>query len=253
MAHGDSVCIAVVNGVNMAVKVEAPKNPDRKFTFYLPVQDKHVVAMLEKRGHKLAKSSGNDFDILLLVGGVDIVPMLYGEGLHSTTHCNIKRDMDEIMLVRSLHHMRMKVGICRGAQLLNVLSGGRLWQHVNGHVCASGHMMKLYDDHQRQIHVSSRHHQMMIPGSEGWVLGTSMEATTFINETMGQNDLSSEQRKKIGWKDPEIVYYGSTHSLCFQPHPEDNDDECQDLFFNVINDFWDDKYHKQSLMGWEGE
>src|SRR5438309_1359385 len=60
-------------------------------------------------------------------------------------------------------------GICRGSQFLNVMAGGRLCQHLDGH--GSWHDMETSDG--RSFEVSSTHHQMMLPPEGAKVIGWS--------------------------------------------------------------------------------
>ena len=72
-------------------------------------------------------------DGLLLPGGADISPSLYGENAH--TKCgkpNATRDLSEpFLLALALEQGKPVLGICRGCQLLNVALGGSLWQDIS--------------------------------------------------------------------------------------------------------------------------
>ncbi len=69
---------------------------------------------------------------LILVGGEDISPLTYGHEPHPETDPpNVRRDRAELGLLRGAIERDMPVlGICRGFQLMNVLYGGDLVQHV---------------------------------------------------------------------------------------------------------------------------
>ena len=71
-------------------------------------------------------------DGLLLPGGVDVQPGLYGEPPHPTvTEVNEARDAYEIALVRAALAADVPVlAICRGLQVLNVAAGGTLVQDI---------------------------------------------------------------------------------------------------------------------------
>jgi putative glutamine amidotransferase len=73
---------------------------------------------------------------LILLGGGDVDPALYGEAAHPTTEIVPKpRDEYEIALVRSaLSHDLPVFAICRGVQLLNVALGGSLLQDIPSQV-----------------------------------------------------------------------------------------------------------------------
>ncbi|HEV3363720.1 MAG TPA: gamma-glutamyl-gamma-aminobutyrate hydrolase family protein [Acidimicrobiia bacterium] len=73
------------------------------------------------------------FDGLLLVGGGDVDPVLYGqEPEPETGHVNPIRDGFEIPLVRAAIDRGVPMlCICRGVQVLNVALGGSLHQHIS--------------------------------------------------------------------------------------------------------------------------
>jgi putative glutamine amidotransferase len=73
------------------------------------------------------------FDGLLLVGGGDIDPALYGqEAVPEVAHISPARDEFEIPLVRAAIERGMPtLCICRGIQVLNVALGGTLLQHIS--------------------------------------------------------------------------------------------------------------------------
>jgi putative glutamine amidotransferase len=72
------------------------------------------------------------FDGLLLTGGGDIDPALYGQETRpEVAHVNPARDEFEIPLVRAAIEAGVPtLCICRGAQVLNVALGGTLHQHI---------------------------------------------------------------------------------------------------------------------------
>src|SRR5262245_4364909 len=113
---------------------------------------------------------------LLLTGGVDVDPRLYGEKRSPLTdRPNRRRDADELALLRQALKRDLPVlCICRGHELLNVAMGGSLVQHIradehrwhedgtsNWHnvvVDSSGRLSNIYGQ-RRTLHVNSRHHQ----------------------------------------------------------------------------------------------
>jgi putative glutamine amidotransferase len=72
---------------------------------------------------------------LLLAGGTDVDPALYGEPRRpETDEPDQKRDELERALLREALDRDLPVfGICRGIQLFNVVLGGTLLQHIEGH------------------------------------------------------------------------------------------------------------------------
>jgi putative glutamine amidotransferase len=76
---------------------------------------------------------------LLLTGGEDLEPTLYGEARHATvTDVDPKRDEFETALVREARARRLPIlAICRGVQVLNVACGGTLVQDISSQVPGS--------------------------------------------------------------------------------------------------------------------
>lgn len=73
---------------------------------------------------------------VLLTGGADVDPVLYGEPAHATYEpAGPHRDGFEIEAIRlALERDLPLLAICRGAQVLNVACGGTLWQDIPSQV-----------------------------------------------------------------------------------------------------------------------
>ncbi|MEP6808171.1 MAG: gamma-glutamyl-gamma-aminobutyrate hydrolase family protein [Chloroflexota bacterium] len=73
-------------------------------------------------------------DGLLLPGGADLDPALYGEQPDPAVAVEWARDDLELAAWTAARARGLPVfGICRGFQAINVFSGGRLIQHLEGH------------------------------------------------------------------------------------------------------------------------
>jgi len=124
---------------------------------------------------------------LLLTGGADIEPALYGETRAQGVeldHPSSERDRLECELLDEARSRGLPVlAICRGLQLLNARLGGTLWQDLKlqagiaGHdfavdagwprdhrahrveAAAGDHPMRAWADRFGGIEVNSRHHQ----------------------------------------------------------------------------------------------
>jgi putative glutamine amidotransferase len=75
-----------------------------------------------------------DVDGVLLTGGGDVDPAVYGEARHpSVEDAEAGRDGFEVALARQAMARDVPIlGICRGAQVLNVAAGGTLVQDIPG-------------------------------------------------------------------------------------------------------------------------
>jgi putative glutamine amidotransferase len=123
------------------------------------------------------RSSLDDCAGLVLTGGIDIDPSLYGEAAQpEVDEIDRPRDEFELTLLREALEADLPVlAICRGHQLLNVCFGGGLLQHVAGDahrwqedepVTSSFHDVSLSAGSKLHavygsglIKVNSRHHQ----------------------------------------------------------------------------------------------
>lgn len=75
---------------------------------------------------------------LLLSGGADIDPRLYGAPVDGALDIERERDRLEATAWAVAEERQVPVlGICRGLQAINVFSGGSLLQHVEGHAAAA--------------------------------------------------------------------------------------------------------------------
>lgn len=178
------------------------------------------------------RTSAKDAHILIFSGGTDISPSMYGE---FTVHPKTQRPdrhrdtMENKAFVAGLAKKKVLVGICRGAQLLNVLNGGRLWQHVNNHQNTT-HVTMYTDDKGARYGVmtTSDHHQMMRPAKHARILGVA-STCTFRATGIEDNPITEDDEY-----DPEIVWYPRTKSLCYQPHPEWGLASDRNLFLDCI-------------------
>lgn len=110
-------------------------------------------------GVRMATVSADDYaealDGLLLQGGKDLDPALYGQTPeHIIGEPDPVRDRFELDLVQAFHARRKPVfGICRGMQLINVALGGSLYQDlaVQGASAYSHVESSRYDQHHHAL------------------------------------------------------------------------------------------------------
>lgn len=130
-------------------------------------------------------------DGIMLVGGADIESCRYGARPHTDAEpAQTTRDAVELALVRRAAARDLPVlGICRGMQVINVASGGTLWQHLpDSHATSdhrrtagtfegNGHTVRLVDGSlaasaagESDHHVLSHHHQSVDRVGDGLIV-----------------------------------------------------------------------------------
>lgn len=99
----------------------------------------YAEAVRQARGEPVLVGAGDPvpeaYDGLLLAGGTDLHPSLYGqeivESVRATLTVDAGRDTLELALAsQALEADRPVLGICRGIQMINVAAGGTLWQDL---------------------------------------------------------------------------------------------------------------------------
>ena len=92
------------------------------------------VPLDEGASVEIRRAAFSAMDGLLLTGGADLDPARYGEPLDGSRGIEAGRDALEAEAYRAATDAAVPVlGVCRGMQMLNVLSGGSLVQHLEGH------------------------------------------------------------------------------------------------------------------------
>lgn len=104
---------------------------------------------------------------LMLTGGPDVDPLLYGATPDPDAGLELCRPLDDLelrLLDHALHHDMPVLAICRGMQILNVSFGGQLIQDL------PGHQVEQKDGHW----VSTTHQIYLSPGSKAAaIIGTA--------------------------------------------------------------------------------
>ncbi|HEY5154279.1 MAG TPA: gamma-glutamyl-gamma-aminobutyrate hydrolase family protein [Acidimicrobiales bacterium] len=113
----------------------------------------------------------DDLDGLVLEGGSDVCPRSYGERpLRPEWEGDEARDRYEIELIHAFHDAGKPVlGICRGAQILNVAFGGTLYQDITTQVEGSfeHRNWEIYDTNLHEVHLAAGSHLADLYGVSG--------------------------------------------------------------------------------------
>ncbi len=147
---------------------------------------RYIHAVEEAGGEAVVLAADQDgapfslegLDGLLLSGGGDVTPSLYGQGIEGAEIDEIDLSRDEMerrLIQEALARDVPVLGICRGMQVLNVVMGGALVQHIPGHRATGGasawHPVRVEAGSKLaealgaagEMEVNSRHHQGVTP------------------------------------------------------------------------------------------
>ncbi len=147
---------------------------------------------------------------LVLAGGVDVDPKLYGEKPGpNTDKPNEERDRHELALLEQAVEGDIPVlCICRGYQLMNVFFGGSILQDIEGEghkwhedassryhevIAAGGIVAGVYGEGQAVL-VNSRHHQGVTPER----VAKGLTATATAHDDFVEALESAENRWVVG-------------------------------------------------------
>jgi putative glutamine amidotransferase len=165
-----------------------------------------------------------ELDGLVLMGGSDVSPSSYGEKPLKPEWAGDKiRDDYEIALLRAFVGAGKPVlGVCRGAQVINVAQGGTLYQDIASQFPgALNH--RNWDIYDRNSHATA-----IVPGSGLAALypGVSLTKTNSVHHQAAKElgrDLVVE-----AWSEPDRVaealrWTGPSYVFAVQWHPEFHD------------------------------
>lgn len=170
-------------------------------------------------------------DGLLITGGADVDPKLYGEEKSSACgELSPERDRLEMMFAKlAVEHDLPILGICRGCQVLNVVYGGTLIQDIptelgipmnvhrqpedyavvtHGVTIEPGTLLAQIDG-PGEIRVNSRHHQAVKALGEGLVLNGRSSADGIVESF---NDPSKRFMLGVQWH-PEMLSHERPEAL----------------------------------------
>lgn len=211
-------------------------NPKELKVFIGTPRLRNEIHMFRSRGFSITPLI-EQADIVVFTGGSDISPALYGEKLHPRTNPIFDRDKRELKMYRESQG-KFRFGICRGGQLLNVLSGGKLWQHIDNHNCGDHEIRDVLTS--KKLMATSVHHQGFRPGKSAVVIAVAKVST--FKEAEFDTWKANQPRQNHAWEtDYEVLFYPETRSLCLQYHPEfvdDNDGELVNYTFELLSRYY---------------
>ncbi|MFD0689466.1 gamma-glutamyl-gamma-aminobutyrate hydrolase family protein [Actinomadura fibrosa] len=160
-------------------------------------------------------------DGLILAGGGDLDPDLYGAERHAETGPpQPQRDRFELALARAAVDADLPfLAICRGMQILNVARGGALIQHLPEAVGHTAHAPRtgMFAAHRVQISAGS---------TLGKILGDAADVPTYHHQAVSR---LGKGLSAVAWAEDQVVeaveLQGHRFGLGVQWHPEEGDDK----------------------------
>lgn len=192
-------------------KAKASTQPSRKPKVLVlghadePITDAGGQAVTCYTGDTRAMDLVKHADAVLLTGGGDVDPSLYGQDRHPQNYgISEQRDLVELEVLKIAGARGIPVlGICRGAQIMNVAAGGTLYQNITDdpevHQFHQGHDHRVRTakgsrvgmalggvDEADNLWVISIHHQAVATTAPGfvataWGLDGTVEAIEAID------------------------------------------------------------------------
>ncbi len=219
-------------GISLATAQDVKTNtPFRKFV----INRDYVERVTNAGGVPILVPPGADsqtiaplLDGWIIPGGDDLDPALWGADLHEEADLEFaERTRTETDLYRAVNPSMPILGICYGCQLINVLHGGTLHQHIPdqiGHDQHRGDTMQSYD-----VEPKSR---------LGGIVGQT--ATGKSSHHQAVDGLGNGLRVVAKHEDGTIEAIESTDQdrwvIAVQWHPERSDTAASDKLFTAFMD-----------------
>ena len=208
-----------------------------------------------------AKEIAKISDALILTGGSDINPIIYGKTNHNSVSCNLLRDKSDLLLIEAfINEKKPIMGICRGMQLLgltfklpnfkqslheieelhnsteNELSTRQEFAHsIETHGNLEKYLIENQITTQKEINVNSSHHQgfTFLERKEGKIRTIDKEKERQeINQTTELNILANTKRVIEAFEHKHLPIFA------VQWHPEEYGNK------SVIINYFINKYLK---------
>ncbi|MBW6514157.1 MAG: gamma-glutamyl-gamma-aminobutyrate hydrolase family protein [Candidatus Syntrophosphaera sp.] len=153
--------------------------------------------------------------VLVIIGGLDYPPDLYGEEPHPKTDLAHERRVkgDYLLLETALELGKPVLGICAGMQLMNIFFGGKLIQHIDeleAHYGEKYHPVKIHGGRwlprifgKEEVMVNSNHHQGVDPAHIGRGLKVVATAEDGMVEALEYD--ASQMVLGIQWHPERII------------------------------------------------
>lgn len=160
---------------------------------------------------KILEYAPEQVSCVVFTGGADVHPSFYNQSPCALTAPCPWRDEHEIAIFKQARDLELPLfGICRGAQLMCVMAGGTLCQHLTNHGF-SDHVVETHDGQTKML--NSYHHQMMLPPEGAEVLAWAAPKLSRFYLGDGGDEIQVE-------REIEVCHFPNINALAVQYHPE---------------------------------
>jgi len=154
----------------------------------------------------------DDVSLIVVPGGADIDPDLYGHERNHKTFARASADEQDLEAIDFALEREIPIaGICRGGQMLVAKAGGYLYQDVTNH--GREHSVRTSDGHE--FPVTSCHHQMY-----GWPLPEGSELIAWSSPHRSEHYEVGDGLAETPPFESECVWIPELNALATQWHPE---------------------------------
>jgi len=173
-------------------------------------------------------------DGYIIAGGVDIDPTIYGDVNKASVDVEPERDTLELKVIKhALKNKKPLLGICRGAQMINIAKGGNLYQNARDfyenflptdsligkifarkkiHICDQSLVRNIFKN-KKDVWVNSIHHQAIKD------LGDGIKVTAYDENKIVQSIENSNESDSfilgVQWH-PEFMLYSKSQRRFFK-------------------------------------
>jgi putative glutamine amidotransferase len=200
----------------------SPGERDRAFVYTTYVESLRragAIPVLIPPQPENAEEIVSGLDGLVLAGGEDCDPALYGEEKHpSVEPMDQRRQVNDVTLARVARSAGIPtLGICLGVQVMNVAAGGNLIQDINSAIETDiEHVSEPEDRARHQVRIESGTHLRSILGRDEIDVNSSHhQAIRRVGEGLRVTAHASDGVIE-GVEDPKHPFY-----VGVQWHPED--------------------------------
>lgn len=185
--------------------------------------------------HQRVEEYAKEYDGLLVTGGVDVTPSLYGEErIFGSDSFDYEYDLFDIEVIRAFYSLNKPIfGICRGLQVINVAFGGTLYQDIDTYY-------KNLDGLHKNNSIDNRLSHEVIIDENAFLFRLLGKRRLMVNSYHHQSikDLSGQLRVVAKACDGTVEAVEGNNLIAVQWHPEkiyDIDDQKKifDYFINM--------------------